>query len=308
MTQNILNPCAVPQQDSVILDPPSPFCPDPCGGDSLRGGFEECGGADGVHGLCDPIQTGQIINDLEVPNRDVIYRYGKGLRGCDEAMLDMFKNVVVIDDDGKAYPVPIVWASQERAVAALLQENVRQDSTVVDRIKLPTMAIYPSSYNYNQEKFLYHRALEHVRDGDKSGVPGYLRNDPRASTTVYGLTRGIPIEISYKLYVWTMFIEDMNQIMEQIMTKFSPMAYIRIRGVRWEIVVKLDSIANNIDIEPGDKNLRVVKFEFGMTTQTFIPQPIVRKRTVLRTNIEFLDGLTEDDVIGVLSRIDESGE
>ena len=50
----------------------------------------------------------------------------------------------------------------------------------------------------------------------------------------------------------------MNQILEQILLKFSPIAYIRVRGVPWETGVKLDSIANNLDVEPGDQNIRVV--------------------------------------------------
>jgi hypothetical protein len=220
-------------------------------------------------------------------------------------MRDLFSNIVVIDNDGKAHPVPIVYASQERAVAALLQDNVRKDSTVVDRIKLPTMAIYANGYNYNMDRYIYHRALDYIRE-TRSGSPGYVHRDPRAHTTVYGITRGIPIDVSYTLYVWTMFIEDMNQILEQVVTKFSPLAYIRVRGVGWEIGVRLDSIANNIDIEPGDKANRMVKFEFGMTAETFVPQPIQRKKAVLRTRAEILDGLTEADATRVIARIEEA--
>lgn len=309
MTQNNLNPCSVPQQPFAIDDPASPFCVDPCLDPSLRdltGMDDGCKVMDGAAVLCDPLQTGQIINDLVNPNPDIIYRYSKGIRGCDEAMLDLFKNIVVIDDDGKAHPVPIIYATQERAVAALLQDNIRQDSTVVDRIKLPTMAIYANNYNFNQNRYIYHGAIEYLRESEMGGTPSYVKRGHRASTNLYGITRGLPIDISYTLYVWTMFVEDMNQILEQVVTKFSPIAYIKVRGVTWEIGVKLDSIANNIDVEPGDKNERVVKFEFGMTAETYIPQPITRKKAVLKTKIEFLDGLTEQDAIRVIGRIEES--
>jgi hypothetical protein len=314
MSQNNLNPCSIPEQQYPNDDVPPANCPESCQDPSLRNvngsdfGLNDdgCKVMDGAEALCDPLQSGQIINDIDNPNPDVIYRYSKGLRGCDEAMLDLFRNIVVIDDDGKAHPVPIIWATQERAVAALLQDNVRQDSTVVDRIKLPTMAIYANGYNFNQSRYIYHRALEYLREVEPTGVPGYVRQGHKAPTNIYGVTRGIPIDVSYTLYVWTMFVEDMNQILEQVVTKFSPLAYIRVRGVSWEIGVKLDSIANNIDVEPGDKNQRVVKFEFGMTAETYIPQPIERKKTVLRTKTEILDGLTEEDAIGVISRIEES--
>jgi hypothetical protein len=99
----------------------------------------------GKEAQCDPMQTGQIVNDAKDPEKDVIYRYSKSLRGCDEAMVDLFNNVSVIDEDGKAHKVPIIWGTQERAVSWILQENTRKDgSLVVDRIRVPVMAIYSS--------------------------------------------------------------------------------------------------------------------------------------------------------------------
>ena len=98
----------------------------------------------------------------------------------------------------------------------------------------------------------------------------------------------------------------MNQIVEQIMTKFSQVAYIRVTGVPWEVIVKLDSVANNINNEPGDQQIRIIKYEFNMTAQTYIPQPIERKKAVLRAKIDFVDGLTEETITDVLGRIELS--
>src|ERR1700753_114348 len=92
----------------------------------------------GFNKLCDPFQTGQIVKENEKTNPNTLYRYSKAIRSCDEAVMDLFRNVVIIDEDGVAKPIPIMWASQERAVAHVIQENVRKDLTnVVDRIKLP---------------------------------------------------------------------------------------------------------------------------------------------------------------------------
>lgn len=254
--------------------------------------------------LCDPMQTGQIVNDVEHPNRNTIYRYSKAIRGCDEAVMDLFRNLVVIDEDGKAHAVPIIWASQEKAVAAILQDNVRKDnSLVVDRVRLPMLAIYSNSYQFNQDRYVYHRAIDYMRKED--GTPGFTTQEKYERDTVFGVARGIPVDIGYTLYLWTLYIEDMNQLMEQIITKFSPVAYIKVRGVQWETAVKLDSIANNLDVEPGDQNIRVVKFEFGLTAQTFIPQPIVRKKSVLKTKVDFLNGTDEQQVREVLGRLEE---
>ncbi len=262
----------------------------------------------GTNGLCDPMQTGQILNDLDNPQRNVIYRYSKALRGCDEAVMDLFRNLVVIDEQGAAHQVPIIWATQERAVAAVVQENVRKDETnVIDRIKLPMLAISSTDYSFNQNRYTYHKAINYMpRIGD--GKPSFTMKEKFERDTIFGVARGIPLDITYTMYAWTMYLEDMNQILEQILLKFSPVAYIRVRGVTWEVIVKLDSIANNLETEPGDKQLRIIKFQFNITAETYIPQPIVRKKAVLKTRVEFVDGMTEEEITQVIGRLEEAVE
>jgi hypothetical protein len=259
--------------------------------------------------LCDPQQTGHIINGqgLSPPNRNTIYRYQKSLRGADEAMKKMFSDIVVEDEAGKVHNVPIIWATQEKAVAYILQENVRKDeSLVVDRIRLPMLAIHASSYNFNQNRYIYHKAIDYLRSRSTGWRPGFTASERYQNDTVFGVTRGIPLDIGYTLVAWTMYEEDMNQILTQIVTKFSPMAYIRVRGISWEIGVKLDSIANNVDMEPGDKAVRVYKYQFGFTAESFVAQPIVRKKAVLKTRVEVTDSPNDEDITEVLTRLEQA--
>jgi len=257
--------------------------------------------------LCDPQQTGHIINEqgMSPPNRNTVYRYAKSLRGTDEAMKKMFQDLVVLDESGKAHQVPIIWATQEKAVAYILQENVRKDdSLVVDRIRLPMLAINASNYSFNQNRYVYHKAVDYLRSRETNWKPGFTDSERYQRDTVFGVSRGIPLDISYSLYAWTLYEEDMNQILTQIVTKFSPLAYIRVRGISWEIGVKLDSIANNVDLEPGDKAVRVFKYQFGFTAEAFVAQPVVRKKAVLKTRIEITDSPDEEDITEVLARLE----
>lgn len=257
--------------------------------------------------LCDPMQTGQIIN---TPGQDekTIYRYSKATRGCDEAMRDLFSNVIVIDEMGKSHKVPIMIAPQEKAVAAMLQENVRKDnSLVVDRLQVPLMAIHNTDFSINQERYIYHAAIDHMQYLRKDRKPAFtIQEKYHPRDTVFGITRGIPVDISYSLTVWTLYIEDMNQILEQVMTKFSPIAYIQIRGVHWEVCVKLNSIANNMEKEPGDQSLRVLKFEFNMTAESYIPQPIKKNKSVLKMKTEYTDSTNENDLAQSIERLEEA--
>lgn len=304
--------------EEVNLDSSPPYCGrDPHDTENLRGvndetlnWLKECQSTMKKTGFgakvdCDPMQRGHIINDPANPDRSTIYRYSKSIRGTDEAILDMFRDVVVIDEDGKAWPVPVILGTPEKAVAAIVQDNVRKDETlVVDRIKLPMMAICQTTMDYDYNRYTYHKALNYFRGAD--GKPGFTVKEKYDRDTVLGVARGIPLNMGYSLTVWTMYREDMVQIIEQVLTKFSHAAYIRVTGVPWEVIVKLDSIANNEENDPGDKNIRVIKYEFNLTAQTYIPQPIQRKKAVLTEKVTFVDGMTEDEITQVMARIEES--
>lgn len=265
---------------------------------------------------CDPMQTGHIVEDMSknpITSKDgtVIYRYSKAIRGADEAMKEMFSDLVCINELGEAIPVPIIYGTQERAVAHVLQSNVRQDSTlVVQRIKLPILSIYNRGINFNQDRYIYHQAIDYFRTLRTDGKPGFTTMENRNERdTVFGVARGIPVDINYQLTAWTLYVEDMNQIVEQVFAKFSPIAYIRVQGVHnWEVIAKLDSTGNNLESEPGDQALRVVKFEFGITVESFIPQPIVKKKAVLDQKIDIVNGLSEEEITEVLSRLENIAE
>jgi len=263
----------------------------------------------GQPALCDPQQTGHIINSqgMSPPNINVVYRYAKSIRGTDEALKNMFNDLVVIDESGKAHNVPIIWGTQEKAVAYILQENTRKDeSLVVDRIRLPMLAIHNSEFNFNQDRYIYHKAIDYLRDPNNNFRPSFTTKERYEKDTVFGVTRGIPVDIGYTLYAWTMYEEDMNQILTQILTKFSPIAYIRVKGISWEIGVKLNGISNNLDYEPGDKAIRVFKYQFNITAESFVSQPIVRKKSVLKTRVEITDQPNDEDVCDVLYQLEQA--
>ena len=262
----------------------------------------------GKANLADGIQAGKIVNDIKAPSRSTIYRYSKAIRGCNEAMTDMFRGLVVIDEDGKAWPVPIMWGTQEKAVTYVLQDNVRKDnSLVVDRLKLPLLAIHNKDIQFDQQRYTYHRALSYFPDIEKN-KPTITGSEKREKDTVFGFSRGIPVNISYTLYAWTLYLEDMDQILEQILLKFSPVAYINVTGVNYETIVTLDSTGNNLDYEPGDQAIRVIKYQFEMTAQTYIPQPISRRKSVLKQKIGFYDNVDPELMKETYSKIEVTAE
>lgn len=258
----------------------------------------------GTSGICDPATTGWLRDQADLPSKTMIYRYSQAIRGTDEGVMDLFRDIEVYDNDGNPHIVPIIWGSQERAVAALVQDNYRKDETgVVDRISLPMMAIHQTDYTWNPARYTYHGARMSLAD---AGRPIGQFKEKYKRDTIFGVSRGVPVDIGYTLIAWTMYQEDMNEMLEQIIPKMTPQAYIRVRGVHWEIPVKLESIANNLETEPGDQQLRVIKFQFNLTAETYIPQPLERKKTVLKTRIELVEGPNENEVTSVLNRLEEA--
>jgi hypothetical protein len=308
-----LDPCGNPdQQDPVELDnapdrcQPTPSLKDP-------GGIldEKCNTAYGREAnSCDPMQIGSIVEDMRKPaNRQVIYKNWRAIYGVNEAVTDLFRDLAVIDVNGEAQGVPIMWGTQERAVAAIIQANVQQDSSlVVQRVKLPMLAIHYSDLTPNYDRYIYHGAIDYLRDFRADGKPGLTEDENGLErSTIFGVARGIPLDVGYQLTAWTLYLEDMDQILEQILRKFSPVAYIRVQGVHnWETIVKLESIASNIEMEPGDQAQRVVKFQFGLKAETFIPQPIVRKKAVLKTKVDMVDAVSDEEITRVITRIEEA--
>jgi hypothetical protein len=258
----------------------------------------------GQSGICDPIQAGNIFNDTDNPDRHTVYRYSRSLRGSNEAMWDLFKNIKVADDDGRQHIVPCSWASQEKAVAAILQTNVRKDnSAIVDRIRLPTMAIYASGHAIDLKRFTYQKAQYYLPGVDPLGKYGFTKQEKFPRDTIFGVTRGLPVDINYTLYIWAMFQEDLDQILEQVILKFSPVAYIRVRGVWWEIIVTMDGMTNSTELEPGDDKLRVIKYQVSMTAKTYVPQPVTRyKDDDPRTKFP----MTGNEIKNVIETLDKS--
>ena len=145
-----------------------------------------------------------------------------------------------------------------------------------------------------------------MRDHKNNWRPSFTTSERYEKDTVFGVTRGIPVDIGYTLYAWTLYEEDMNQILTQLLTKFSPIAYIRVKGISWEIGVKLNSISNNVNFEPGDKAVRVFKYQFSITAESFIAQPIVRNKSILKTRIEFTNTTDEENIAEVLTRLEQA--
>ncbi len=121
---------------------------------------------------------------------DKVFKYSKKLRNLDEGVLKLFKDIVVIGDEGELHEVPAIWATEEKATTNLFQENLgceidfkgtlQPSKLVLDRIKLPMISVCRSDI-------------------------AMVGSEPH---------------VKYKAVAYSFFREDMNQILEQVLLKF----------------------------------------------------------------------------------------
>lgn len=147
------------------------------------------------------------------------------LRLCDEVVLENFKNMRVVQENGDSNLVPILWGTDERAKSWAFKPLLNDP---LAKMMLPFLNIH----NYKITKL-------------KSGLSD--------------------IRVDYKLNAWTLYMEDSYQLLEQVMSKFSPQLKLwNLEGNRQIGNLDLNEITNNVGSEE-----RVVKYSFDLSAFFF---------------------------------------
>ena len=63
---------------------------------------------------------------------------------------------------------------------------------------------------------------------------------------------------------------------------------------------------NKLSIIQTGTALRIIKFQINMTAETYVAQPIIRKKAVLETRIEIVNSTVEENITEVIQRIETS--
>lgn len=213
-----------------------------------------------------------------------IHGYTRCLRNTNLAVVDLFSDLTILnEDDNTLYPVPIVWGTQEKAAIVAFGEQFvanpdRRDTGLVDRIILPITSLQPGDISFDENRYIYHAARRKVA----------YSQEKRPFDTVYKMSKGIPVNCSYNLHIWTKYYEHMMQLVEQIMQKFSPISYIKIDGVPWESPVSVTGSASNITEDVGDRAERILRYVFNLNVESHIMQPIRRDKTTLKLTQKYV--------------------
>lgn len=256
------------------------------------------------------IQQPKMFQPTSEVGRNYIHGYAKCIRNTNLSTVDLFSDVTIIDDN-IIYPVPIIWGTQEKAVIYTFGEQFvsnpdRQENGLVDRIRLPIIALSGGDIQFDQSRYTFHEAR---RRGGPTGK-GIYNQEKKPFDTVYRFSKGIPVNISYTLTIWAKYYEHLMQMVEQILLKFSPIAYIKPEGIPWETIIKLENSSSNVNDDVGDRQERILKYVFSLTAESYIIQPVKRDKTVLSIKQKYvvLGDLTPSGEIENITEEVEDGE
>jgi len=162
----------------------------------------------------------------------------------------------VIKADETLREVPVVFASPERAIAKFNDEATTElpiISVGFDGISVDTQRRRPS-FNILDSK---------VWDKEK-----------RRAIRVYALAP-VAADLRYSINLWAKYVEDMNQLTEQVMLKFNPSVVIDTTfGDGFEILI--DDVSDLSDLTPGDRQDRIIRRSVKVTAKGYIPSTTYR--------------------------------
>jgi len=186
------------------------------------------------------------------------------------AMIVSFNDVGYISSEDKFLNIKCIHANAERAVAKLQQEN---------NIILPILSISQTTSDNDETRRRYESLLVHEKfwDAEKNRAFRILSLAPRA------------INIRYQINIWTKYMADMDQILEQIRIKFNPEMEV---PTKHATLTKgfIDSEEDVGTLTAADKEDRVLQKAINIVVRTYIPNPkflITATGKIEKVNMEF---------------------
>ena len=189
------------------------------------------------------------IYKMTQAKNNISFVYRESLR----SMIASFNDVGYIDSEEKFNSIMCIHANAERAIAKLKQEN---------NIILPIISVGQTTSDNDTARQKTESLLVNERywDAEKNRAFRVLSLAPRA------------VNVKYQLNIWTKYMSDMDQILEQIRLKFNPEMQV---PTEFSTLAKayLDSEDDVGQVTVADKADRVLKKTLNIVLRTYIPSP-----------------------------------
>ena len=190
------------------------------------------------------------------------FYYYQSFRKTTVQFLDLFSGIKIrrFDRSGnflKFIKVPIKYSPKEKIFYWL---NERHDDEM-----LPMMSCQLNGVDYSLER----AANKHQRLTDSiSTSAGVIRQ----------YLNPVPYDVNFTVTLWSLYMYDIDQILEQILPWFQPYVMIRIYSPElvstFDVKVIFSSVTPEIESEYADDAFRVLKYTLDFQVQTYMFKPM----------------------------------
>lgn len=121
---------------------------------------------------------------------------------------------------------------------------------------------------------------------------------------------GRPFNFSFQLSIWTKYLDDMFQIIEQALSFFHPDYHVTIKeipelDIESSVPIVYQSCSPNIENEFGEQGQRVLKFDMDFILKGWIYPPIKNAQIVDNINFRFNEWKTRENIATIRNEFDD---
>jgi len=191
-------------------------------------------------------------------------------------------------------PINAVFASPERAFARLSQLYGRDRDYCDNRIFLPAMSIMRMDSIPAPDRYNYHNRVIIKRYPENDPTPEMNYRDAMFSESPQ------PFDLLYMVDFWAKTRNTLNDLVNQVKLRFrNNIDYMTVnfpfRGEKF-IGMRVDSIGDASDLEPGDKD-RMLRATMSFTVFGMFHRPLKTVRTVLDTEVKWYDVVENQEIL-----------
>lgn len=203
-------------------------------------------------------------------DQDNVKNVSVGIYDVDSAFKNFLEKDVkpTVEDDGRFYPVPVMYASPEKWASAQRDGFMRDDNGM---ILTPVISFKRNNLSINTElaklKVAQNEDTHQMFERKYTRVNRYdqfsILTGQQEKREFMSVERPDYVNLEYEVVVWCDYMEQVNKIVEQIVF-FQGRSF----GDRYKFVIKGDSYSFETISEMGQD--RITKANINLTTKAYI--------------------------------------
>jgi|TARA_A100000172_G_scaffold10733_1_gene5739 RNase P subunit RPR2 len=168
-------------------------------------------------------------------------------------LLNEFNDLPYLNEEMEIVLSKCRYGNPERTVARLNQE---------DNMIMPLITVSQNSITESEDRRRYFPVIMNTT---------YWNEEKKKAERVISLCDR-PVTISYNINIWAKYMEDMDQLSQQVRLRFNPSIQLKTRFSK-DSKVFLSSETNNYSFSLADREDRIIRKTFTASVETYIRSP-----------------------------------